>query len=116
MECRPPAHQVDWRDAGADRGEIHLLPEDESPVNWTGVRSDRRSIWAFALGCSAVTAGVLMHVPMLLMGRDMGYRLAGMPMDADMLAGMALIVAGVLVAAYGLLPRNLAEQRAMSPG
>ena len=66
--------------------------------------ADRRGIWAFVLGCLAVTAGVLLHIPMFLMGRDMHYRLAGMPMDAEMLVGMALIVAGVGVAAYGLLP------------
>jgi putative MFS transporter len=74
--------------------------------------SDRQAIWAFALGCVAVTAGVLLHLPMFLMARGMGYRLAGMPMDAGMIFGMFLIVGGVCVAAYGLLPRNLAAQRA----
>uniref|UniRef100_UPI0035CAE6CE MFS transporter n=1 Tax=uncultured Sphingomonas sp. TaxID=158754 RepID=UPI0035CAE6CE len=42
----------------------------------------------------------------------MHYHLAGMPMGGLMLAGMALIVLGTLVAAYGLLPRNVAAQRA----
>ncbi|MES1971955.1 MAG: MFS transporter [Pseudomonadota bacterium] len=74
--------------------------------------SDRQAIWAFALGCIAVTSGVLLHIPTFLMGRNMGYRLAGMPMDAGMIFGMFLIVGGVIVAAYGLLPRNLAAQRA----
>jgi putative MFS transporter len=41
---------------------------------------------------------------MFLMGRHTGYRLAGMPMDNGMLIGMALIVLGLVVAAYGLLP------------
>ena len=45
---------------------------------------------------------------MYWMGRDMGFRLADMPMDAGMLWGMALIVAGLVVAGYGLLPRALA--------
>src|SRR5690349_6037356 len=76
--------------------------------------SDRRSIWAFAAGCIAVTAGVVLHLPMFLMGREMHYQLAGMAMGTGMIAGMGLIVAGVLVAAYGLLPRNLAAQRALS--
>jgi len=76
--------------------------------------SDRRSIWAFASGCIAVTAGVVLHLPMFLMGREMHYQLAGMAMGTGMIAGMGLIVAGVLVAAYGLLPRNLAAQRALS--
>lgn len=51
---------------------------------------------------------------MFMMGREMHYRLAGMPMGAGMLFGMALIIVGVLVAAYGLLPRNLTAQRAAS--
>ena len=74
--------------------------------------SDRQALWAFVLGCVAVTAGVLAHLPMFAMARAMHYRLAGMPMDTPMLVGMGLIVGGVLVAAYGLLPRNLAAQRA----
>ncbi len=74
--------------------------------------SDRQAVWAFVLGCVAVTAGVLLHLPMFVMARSMGYRLAGMPMGLDMTFGMALIVLGVLVAAWGLLPRNLAAQRA----
>jgi putative MFS transporter len=43
---------------------------------------------------------------MYWMGRNMGFRLAGMSMDPGMYAGMALIVAGVVVAGYGLLPRT----------
>lgn len=58
-----------------------------------------------------VTAGVLLHMPMFLTARTMGYRLAGMPMEADMTVGMVLIVGGVLVAAWGLLPRNISAQR-----
>jgi putative MFS transporter len=76
--------------------------------------SDRQALWAFVLGCVAVTIGVLMHVPMFLMGRTMHYRLAGMPMGWDMVLGMGLIIAGVGVAAYGLLPRDIAKQRAES--
>ena len=73
--------------------------------------SDRQAVWAFVLGCVAVTGGVLFHLPMFVMARSMGYRLAGMPMGGAMTFGMVLIVAGVAVAAYGLLPRNLAAQR-----
>ncbi|QDZ09232.1 MFS transporter [Sphingomonas panacisoli] len=54
----------------------------------------------------------MMHLPMFLMGRMMHFRLAGMAMGWDMVAGMGLIIAGVGIAAYGLLPRNLADQRA----
>ncbi|WP_066805255.1 MFS transporter [Sphingomonas asaccharolytica] len=76
--------------------------------------SDRQALWAFALGCVAVTIGVAMHIPMFLMGRTMHYRLAGMAMGWDMVLGMGLIIGGVGVAAYGLLPRDIARQRAES--
>lgn len=64
----------------------------------------KRKALAFWLGCLAVTAGVILHLPMFLMAKDMGWRLAGMAMDAGMYIGMALILAGVSLAAYGLLP------------
>lgn len=76
------------------------------------VLQDRRGIWAFGLGCIATTAGVLLHLPMYMMGKDMGFRMVGMPMDSGMMFGMFLIVAGVAMAAYGLLPRNIAQTAA----
>jgi putative MFS transporter len=75
----------------------------------SGVLADRRGIWAFWLGCAVVTVGVVLHLPMFIMARGMGYRLAGMPMDAGMLWGMALIVGGVAITGYGLLPRTTAN-------
>ena len=71
---------------------------------------DRASVWSFAIGVVAVTAGVLLHLPMFWMGRAMGFRLAGMPMDPGMIAGMFMILAGVALAAWGLLPKNVAAQ------
>jgi putative MFS transporter len=47
---------------------------------------------------------------MFLMGRHNHYRLAGMPMTAGMIAGMYLIVLGIVAAGYGLLPRRPADQ------
>jgi putative MFS transporter len=76
--------------------------------------SDRRGIWAFVLGVILVTAGVLMHAPMFLMGRHNHFVLAGMPIGWDMVLGMAAIVGGCAIAAYGLLPRNIAGQLAAS--
>jgi putative MFS transporter len=73
------------------------------------VLADRRHLWAFAAGCVAVTLGVLLHLPMFWMGRDNGFQLADMAMDAEMLWGMALIVAGLAVAGYGLLPKQIAS-------
>ena len=50
-------------------------------------------------------AGVFAHMPMFLMGRQTHWQLVGMPMDGWMLAGMAAIPLGVLLAGYGLMPR-----------
>jgi putative MFS transporter len=76
--------------------------------------SDRRGLWAFVAGVIAVTIGVLMHLPMFWMGRHNHFVLSGMPVGADMIAGMAAIVGGVAVAAYGLLPRNVSKLVAAS--
>ncbi|YCK35979.1 MFS transporter [Actinomadura sp. ATCC 39365] len=58
----------------------------------------------FWLGFLATVAGVVLHLPMYLHGADMHYRLAGMPMDLPMTIGMGLIVTGLAVTAYGLIP------------
>lgn len=71
-----------------------------------GVLQDRPHLWAFLVGCLAVTAGVVMHLPMFWMGRFNHFHLADMPMDGEMLGGLALIVGGIVVAGYGLLPRR----------
>ena len=68
--------------------------------------TSRTHALAFWGGCVAVTAGVLLHLPMFLMGRHTHYVLAGMPMGPGMLAGMGLIIAGFAAAGYGLLPRR----------
>lgn len=65
---------------------------------------------AFWLGCLLLTAGVFAHAPMFLMGRHTHWQMVGMAMDGWMLAGMATIPLGVLLAGYGLMPR-LAQMR-----
>jgi putative MFS transporter len=80
----------------------------------TSTLSDRRGLWAFILGVILVTGGVLMHLPMFLMGRHNHFILSGMTIGWDMIAGMVAIVAGCGIAAYGLLPRNIARQIAAS--
>ncbi|MGH8076962.1 MAG: MFS transporter [Lysobacter sp.] len=70
---------------------------------------------AFWVGCAALVAGVLAHMPMFAMGQHTHYRMVGMPMDAWMLWGMALIPAGLMLAGYGLMPR-LAQMRQVRQG
>jgi MFS transporter, putative metabolite:H+ symporter len=81
-----------------------------------GVAFADRRLWAFIAGVLAVTIGVVLHLPMFWMGQGMGFHLAGMPMDSGMIAGMWLIIAGIPIAAYGLLPRNWSRQAQASSG
>lgn len=60
---------------------------------------------AFWLGCLLLTASVAVHAPMFMMAAPMHFHMAGMPMDAAMLTGMAMIPLGLALAAFGLLPR-----------
>ncbi|HSH22399.1 MAG TPA: hypothetical protein VK992_07285, partial [Candidatus Caenarcaniphilales bacterium] len=59
---------------------------------------------AFWLGTGAVTAGVILHLPMYLGARDMGYELTGMAVDTPMKLGMVLILVGLAATVYGLFP------------
>jgi MFS transporter, putative metabolite:H+ symporter len=68
--------------------------------------ADRRSALAFWFGSAIVGVGVVLHLPMFWMARNSGFIMAGMPMDPAMLLGMALIVGGIGVAGYGLLPKR----------
>ena len=63
----------------------------------------RRAFW---FGIVAVSIGVVLHLPMYIGAADMGYELAGMPMDPSMKAGMALIIVGIVLSAYGVVPRG----------
>jgi putative MFS transporter len=47
---------------------------------------------------------VLFHLPDFFSMSDMGYRMVGMPMSSLMIAGMWLIVGGMLLATWSLVP------------
>ena len=70
----------------------------------TAILDARRNAGAFWFGSALVSVGVVLHLPMFVMGRHSGYVLAGMRMDPGMYWGMALIVIGIACASYGLLP------------
>jgi MFS transporter, putative metabolite:H+ symporter len=59
---------------------------------------------AFWAGTAAVTAGVILHLPMYLGAADMNYQLNGMAVDLPMKLGMALIIVGLAATLYGLFP------------
>ena len=63
-----------------------------------------RSPGAFWVGIACVSAGVMAHLPDFVAASAMRYHMAGMPMSATMMAGMALIVGGLALTAYGLIP------------
>lgn len=72
-------------------------------IDARGTFGGRGAFWA---GVVAVTAGVILHLPMYLEARDMGFRLVGMPLDLAMVVGMVLIVVGLAATFWGLLPRG----------
>jgi len=61
----------------------------------------------FWVGTLACTAGVLLHLPMYIEARSDGYMMAGMQPDVAMLVGMALIVIGLVMSIYGLMPKAM---------
>jgi len=75
----------------------------ERPSGFAGVTFGNAA--AFWVGFALVTGGVIAHLPMYLMGKDMGYRLVGMPMGMPMKVGMVAILVGLVVSLYGLLPK-----------
>ncbi|MFD6251623.1 MFS transporter [Nocardia sp. NPDC060256] len=64
----------------------------------------QRRTRAFWFGLAATTLGTALHFPMFWESRHMGYHMADMPMDAGMIVGMVLIVVGLAVTTYGLIP------------
>jgi putative MFS transporter len=64
---------------------------------------------AFWLGVVACVTGTVLHLPMYIESKDMGYHMVGMAPDAPMITGMALIIVGLGLALYGLIPRGAAD-------
>jgi MFS transporter, putative metabolite:H+ symporter len=69
---------------------------------------------AFWAGAAVTIVGVLLQLPMFYMARHDHYRLAGMPVTREMLAGMALMFAGVGITTYSLFPRRQPAQPELS--
>ena len=110
-----------WRKRS--RGITYIGPYACTPVtqrNPTVASSSRGGIAfhhpaAFWLGVAAVTVGVVLHLPMYVESAGMHYRMAGMPVDTPMMAGMGLIIIGLAATFYGLYPRT-ADSPTHAPG
>ena len=68
-----------------------------------GVTFEHRQ--AFWLGVAAVTVGTILELPEYFGAKDVHYRLAGHPFTSIMKLGMLLMLVGVALVAYGLVPR-----------
>jgi putative MFS transporter len=60
---------------------------------------------AFWMGVICLVVGVLLHFPDFLAMKDMGYQMVGMSMSTEMLIGMGVIVLGMGLATFGVVPR-----------
>lgn len=63
-----------------------------------------RSKTAFWVGFLAVSIGMGLQVPMYTDAASMGYRLVGMPMNTSMNIGMGLVIVGLFISLYSLIP------------
>jgi putative MFS transporter len=69
---------------------------------------------AFWVGTFAVVGGVLAHFPDYVASSSMSYHMAGMPMSNLMLGGMLLIVGGLFLTTYGIVPFGRAYRNAVT--
>jgi putative MFS transporter len=81
---------------------------DSDPPRWVPQFQHPVAFW---LGAAACTAGVVLHLPMYIGARSMGYQLAGMQPDPPMVAGMILIFVGLALSLYGLVPTGAGAVR-----
>lgn len=69
-----------------------------------------RSKGAFWIGFSAVAVGVALQLPMYINAEKIGYRLTGMPMSTSMNVGMAMVIIGLLITLYSLIPPRVLKE------
>ena len=70
-----------------------------------------RSKGAFWIGFFAVVAGVALQLPMYIDAKNMDYKLVGMPMSTSMDIGMVLVVMGLVITLYSLIPPSGANEK-----
>jgi MFS transporter, putative metabolite:H+ symporter len=62
----------------------------------------------FWIAGSIVVIGVALHVPAYVSARHMHFMMAGMPMGPEMSVGMTLILVGLGIGLWALLPSRAA--------
>ena len=80
-----------------------MTSERHEPIDIGAQFGNPGAFWA---GLVAVTAGVILHLPMYLEARNVGFHLAGMPLDVPMIVGMVLIVTGLAATLWALIPHD----------
>ena len=75
-----------------------------------GEKINFRSKFAFWVGFLSVAGGVVLQLPMYTNAAGMGYRLAGMPMSTGMWFGMVLVIVGLAVTLYSLIPPSSVKE------
>jgi MFS transporter, putative metabolite:H+ symporter len=68
----------------------------------------------FLIGTILVVTGVLLHLPDYISSRSMHFVMAGMAMGGPMAIGMTLIVIGLAIAIWGLLPDRATRRRVVA--
>ncbi|HVZ97791.1 MAG TPA: MFS transporter [Chitinophagaceae bacterium] len=79
-------------------------------MNRPNGRISFRSKGAFWIGFLAVATGVSLQLPMYTNAAAMGYRLAGMHMSTSMYFGMALVIVGLAITLYSLMPPSAMKE------
>jgi len=81
-----------------------------SKINSPGGKITFRSKGAFWIGFLSVTIGVALQLPMYINAADMGYKLVGMQMSTGMYYGMGLVIFGLAITLYSLLPPSVIKE------
>lgn len=87
---------------------IAIMKRSKSSLRGPGAR--RTGFWA---GTVLIVTGVLLHVPAFISARSQHFMVAGMPMGVPMSVGMTLILVGLALSAWGLLPDAATRHRAL---
>src|SRR5437879_13777722 len=104
-ERRGWRHRHPLRARGAGTSMATTDGSEARPTTRTGITF--HSPLAFWLGSAALTVGFLLHLPSFSDAKAAHYALAGQPVTHLMLYGVGLVIGGLVLAAYGLFPRDV---------